>query len=177
MNDVSKEYSEALFALAVESSKEREYAEAIGNFRTAVGAAPSYIELLVSPCVPLSERKSLIDEVFKGGDEVELNIASFAKLLCEKGHIRELFEIIDETLRMLKSAEGISTARVTSAVEMTEDEKSELADKLSKKLGHGVELECSVDESLLGGVIVEVDGKVIDGSLRYKLQNIKEVIK
>ena len=176
MNDVSKEYSEALFSLAAEESKEKDYAEALAGLRSVLVENPKFIDLLSSPCISLSERKKVVDTVFKGGDEVQTNIASFLKLLCEKGHVNEIFDIIDETTDMLKAAEGISTGYVTSAVELTDAERSELAEKLEKLLGHRVELVCGVDESLLGGVVVRIDGKVIDGSLKYKLQNIKEII-
>ena len=65
---------------------------------------------------------------------------------------------------------------MTSAVELTEGEKAKLIEKLSQKLGRTIHLECAVDPSLLGGLVVNVDGKVIDGSLRSKLQEIKEVM-
>ena len=65
---------------------------------------------------------------------------------------------------------------MTSAVELTEAEKAALTEKLGKKLGRTIHLECSVDPSLLGGLVVNVDGKVIDGSLKHKLQEIKEVM-
>ena len=176
MNDVSKEYSEALFSLAAEESKEKEYAEALAVLKGLISENPKFIELLSSPCVSLSERKNVIDTVFNGGDEIETNLASFMKLLCEKGHVGEILDIIDETIGRLKAAEGVSTAYVTSAIELSDAERSALTEKLAKKLGHRVELVCDVDKSLLGGVIVRVDGNVIDGSLRYKLQNIKEII-
>lgn len=176
MNDVSKEYSEALFSLAAEESREKEYAEALAVLKGLISENPKFIELLSSPCVSLSERKNVIDTVFNGGDEIETNLASFMKVLCEKGHVGEILDIIDETTKMLKAAEGVSTAYVTSAIELSDAERSALAGKLAKKLGHRVELVCDVDKSLLGGVIVKVDGNIIDGSLRYKLQNIKEII-
>ena len=56
MNDVSKEYSEALFSLAAEKSKEKEYAEALAVLKGLISENPKFIELLSSPCVSLSER-------------------------------------------------------------------------------------------------------------------------
>ena len=177
MNDVSKEYSQALFTIAVEENRVGEYASALDEIKRILGENPQYIDLLASPCVSLDERRRAIDAAFEGGDAVERNIASFLKLLCEKGRIRDVFDIIDETVAMLRASEGVSTAIVTSAVELTDAEKTELCEKLEKKLGHRVELECSVDPSLLGGVSVSVDGKLIDGSIRHKLQSIKEIIR
>lgn len=177
MNDVCREYSEALFSLAVEDGLECEYINVLNVFRAEVQKEPKFTELLASPCIPLIEKKQVVDAVFDGGDAVEKNISSFLKLLCETGHIRELFDMIDETLNLLRLSLGISTAKVISAVELTRNEKDKLSENLEKKLGHRVELDCMVDKSLIGGIIVEADGKVIDGSIRYKLQNIKEIIK
>ena len=74
-------------------------------------------------------------------------------------------------------AVAMSTAQVTSAVPLTESEKQQLAEKLSARFGRTVTLECAVDESLLGGMVVRVDGKVLDGSLRGRLHAVKEVMK
>ena len=65
---------------------------------------------------------------------------------------------------------------MTSAVALTEGEKTTLIEKLSRKFGRTIHLECAVDPSLLGGLVVNVDGKVIDGSLKHRLQEIKEVM-
>ena len=176
MNDVSKEYSQALFALAVEEGKESEYADSISELSKIISENSRFVELLASPCVPLSERKTVIDEVFKGGDEVTKNLSSFLKIIAEKGRISEIGEILAESMAMLKSAEGISTAYVTSAVELTDDEKSALRAKLEKKLSKKVELVCDVDKSLIGGVVVNVDGNIIDGSIKRKLSDIREII-
>ena len=71
---------------------------------------------------------------------------------------------------------GESMAVVTSAVELKEAETVALRAKLEKKLGRKVTLQCRVDPELIGGIRVEVDGRVIDGSIRNKLEEIKEVM-
>ena len=55
-------------------------------------------------------------------------------------------------------------------------EKAELTEKLSRKFNRSIHLECAVDPSLLGGLVVQIDGKVIDGSLKHRLHEIKEVM-
>ncbi len=176
-NEISKEYSEALFAIAAEEKREKEYEVSITELRDILVQNPQYIELLASPCITLSERKAIIDETFKGGDEITLHLASFLKLLCDKGRVGGAVGMLDETIRMLKSASGVSTARITSAIPLTEDELSGLCAGLEKRLGHSIEPVLEIDESLIGGVIVRVDGQVIDGSIRHRLQSIKEIIK
>jgi F-type H+-transporting ATPase subunit delta len=71
----------------------------------------------------------------------------------------------------------ISTAKVTSALELTENEKALLKEKLEKTSGHKMIIDYVIDESILGGFIVEADGKVMDASLKKHLKEIKDVIK
>ena len=67
-------------------------------------------------------------------------------------------------------------ATVTAAAGLTDEEKERLRRALERRSGHSVQLECRVDASLLGGVVVEMDGRVLDGSLRHRLHEIKEVM-
>jgi F-type H+-transporting ATPase subunit delta len=68
------------------------------------------------------------------------------------------------------------TATVVSAVELNETEKAALKQRLEKNSGNTVMLECTVDPSILGGLIVTVNGTVTDGSLRHRLREVKDVM-
>ena len=77
---------------------------------------------------------------------------------------------------MEKAFESLSTARVVSAISMTDEQKAALVKKLEKMSGHIVTAEYEIDETLLGGVVVHMDDTVIDGSLKQQLKEVKEVI-
>ena len=70
----------------------------------------------------------------------------------------------------------LSSAHVVSAIELSNEEKTALIEKLEKLTGNTVAAEYEINESIIGGVIVNIDDKVIDGSIRHKLQEVKEVI-
>ena len=70
----------------------------------------------------------------------------------------------------------LSTARILSAVPIRETEAMAIRTELEKRFGHTVVVQCEVDPSLIGGIRVEVDGRVIDGSIRNKLEQIKDVM-
>ena len=176
MNDVSREYSEALFRLASEQDKGQEYSDALGLVKQLVVENPEYIDFMCSPKIPMHEREAAIDAAFSG-DEVMTNIASFLKLLMKNGRSRELVEIIDEYQAIFKSAIGVSTAYVISAAPLNGAEMDALRKNLEKRLGHKVETVFSTDASLIGGVVVRVDGKVIDSSIKSQLSDIRELIK
>ncbi len=176
MNDVSREYSEALFKLASEQDKGQEYSDALELVKQLVVENPEYIDFMCSPGIPMNERETALDAAFSG-DEVMTNIASFLKLLMKSGRARELIEIIDEYQAIFKSAMGVSTAYITSAAPLNGVEMDALKKNLEKRLGHKVECVFSTDASLIGGVVVRVDGKVIDSSIKSQLSDIRELIK
>lgn len=174
MTEMNKEYGVALFALAKEQNKENEYALSLECVEEVVEANPLYLDFLSSPSIPIGERLDAVDKAF--GTSLPEDVVSFIKLLCEKGRIRSLMDCIAQYKTLLDIENSISTAYIKSAVELTEEEKLKLKDKLEIKSGHSVILECSIDESLMGGIVIELDGKIIDGSLSHRLYEVKDVI-
>lgn len=174
MNEISREYAAALFALARESGAEEEYAEGLRAIAGAFSQMPEYVELLCSHAIPKEERISALFAVFSG--RVPTNVLSFLSLLCEKGRVREFGECAEAYGKLLSEWKQTSVATVTSAVELTEEEKAKLLQKLEGICGHAIVAEYRIDESLMGGVSIAVDGRVLDGSLRHRLQEVKEVI-
>ncbi len=174
MTEVIKEYAEALFILALEENKEDEYMKAIEDALSAFESEPDYIEFLSAPGIPLMERVGAVEAVF--GGKLPSNVVSFMQLLCEKGRIASFKSCVNEYRNLLLAKKNITSAFVTSAVELTEAEKTALKRKLEKISGNSVELHLSVDESLLGGLMVEMNGTVMDGTLRQRLREVKEVM-
>lgn len=174
MTDIGKEYGTALFMLACEENAKTEYANALHNVEQAFAQNPGYMELLASPGIPLSERLSVIESAFAAS--IPENVISFLQLMCERGRMASFSETAKEYAALLEASEHIVSAKVTSAVELDKEQKQKLVDKLESVCGGKVNAEYFVDESLIGGLIIEADGKVMDGSLRHRLQDVKEVM-
>lgn len=174
MTQTSKEYAAALFTLAKEAGLEKEISDALAVVLQAFRDNPDYIELLASPGIPKRERVAAIEQALT--DAVPEYAASFIRMLCERGHIRSLESCVKEYERLVQASNHISTAQVISAVPLTEAEKERLRHKLQEISGHSVILECSLDESLMGGLVVQIDGRVLDGSLKHRLHEVKEVM-
>ncbi len=173
MTDMSKEYAVALFMLAREEDCSSLVSESLAFVRNTIEAHEGYLDLLASPAIPINERLGLIDEAF---GELHPYAISFLKLLCERSYIRFLYDAIDEFEHLLAEASQVLTANVTCAVTLDDNQKAELKKKLEAKFGHPVEICTSVDATVLGGMIIEIDGKRIDASLRRRLSDIKDVI-
>ena len=174
MTEIGKEYGAALFMLACEEKAERSYAEALDTVKQIFLEEPTYIEMLSSPSISLCERLNAIENAFK--EAVPENVLSYLMLLCEKGRMPHFFDSVEEYVSLFNASERVSDAKITSAIELTEEEKQKLIKKLEAMIGGKVNVEYFTDAALLGGVIVEIDGKIIDGSLRHRLNDIKEVM-
>jgi len=174
MNDIIREYGAALFMLACEEDKKEEYGKELETLKNVFCESPEYIDFLASPGIPLGERLSAVETAF--ASVVSEHVLSYVQLLCEKGRIDGFFDAADEYKALLDASKHISIAKITSAVEMTDSEKAKLYDRLKQMSGGEVTMEYSVDPSLLGGLIVEIDGKIMDGSLRNRLREVKDVI-
>ena len=173
MMQSKKEYATALFILASEENCRDEIFHDLTVVRNAFEEHAELQELLSSPAIAKSERLGVIDAVFGSLGEYTV---SFLKLLCEKQMIHGLKDMADEFENMLEASRNLTVAKVTSAVALTEKELKALKEKLETMCGHTVVIETSVDETILGGMVIVLDDKVIDASLRHRLSDVKEVI-
>ncbi len=175
MSEISSEYAKALFMLALEKECSKEYKDALETVSSVLDENPVYKDFLSTFAIPLEERLNALEEAFK--NSIPRDVLSFLKVLCEKKHIEEFSECAGHYMAMYDEMEKISNAKVTSAVELTEEEKTALKEKLENKNGRKMVIEYIVDKSILGGLIIETDGKIMDSSLKKHLKEIKDVIK
>lgn len=166
-----KEYAVALFSLAVADGKEKDVYGGLNFVVETLKKVPQAVEFFDNPGVPKSERLKLIDELFT--DQVHKYVKSFLCVLCEKREMRSYWEVANEYNGLYRQAARISIANVRSAVELTEEEKQKITQKLEKKSGHKVYLNCSIDPSLIGGLAIDMDGMRYDGSIRTRLAHLK----
>ena len=175
MKEISKQYAEAIFALACENGQEDTVMEALKTALAVFEQNPEYMELLSSPAIPLTERCAAVVQTFSGG--FPEMVVSLLGLMCEKGRIGGYAECVEEYARLLDARRSVVEARVISATPLTEEQKAALKQKLENKCGGTVVLSCEVDATIMGGLIVEMQGAVMDGSLRQRLLEVKEVMK
>ncbi len=174
MSGISSDYAKALFMLAMEKKQGEEYAKALDLVTDVFMENPVYTEFLESPGISLGERLTALESAFSGS--LPRDVLSFLKLLCEKRYVAQFFDCVEQYKALLNEVKSVLDARVTSAVELSDDEKNALKEKLETLSGHTVMIDYIVDQSILGGLIVEMDGKVMDSSIQRHLKDVKEVI-
>ena len=171
MADLSKEYTAALFSLAMENGLVDEFKQELGAIKDLIDE--DYILVLSSPALSLSMRLDMIEEAFGTMHEY---VVSFMKLLCENGQISVLPETINEFFLLCRELENRAVARIYYVKEPSEAQKARLEDKLSKMTGKKIDALYIEDSTLIGGIKIELDDRIIDGSLSARLSNIKGVI-
>lgn len=171
-SDVQREYGGALWLLAVEQNCSQELLEDVHTLQAVLRDNPDYIKLIRSPDILLEERLGLLDKAFRGN--VHAYVLNFLKLLAERGHFAFLPDCLDEYCRKYDEANNIENVTVYSAVELSDSQKDALRDKLSAKLSKTIRLHTIVDPSVIGGVRVVTDSASLDGTVRNKINTIRD---
>lgn len=172
---VEKIYSEAVFELA----KEQNCADGIKDELEALAVVfrdnPELPKLLSAPTVGMAEKLSVIEKLFKG------RISDMCyNLLCvtaEKGRARLIPDIAEDYKNRWYEMKNIAEVRVTSSVPLNDTLKAKLKAKLEKVYGKTVILTEKVDESLMGGLVINYGNTMMDGSVKAKLEAIQKQIK
>ena len=174
MTTTSREYAEALFELAVQGGVTKETSEGLETVVSALLQTPDYRALLASPAIPKEERLAALDAAFRG--KIPDILLAILRMMISRGHVSALNGMARDYEELAREHRGESMAVVTSAVPLKEAEAVALRARQEKIVAKQITLQCMTDPGLIGGIRVEVDGRVIDGSIRNKLDEIKEVM-
>ena len=174
MNEIGVEYGEALFKLAKEEGLEERIFLDLQHVVSVFYDEPEYVELLASRNISAREKEEALDQAF--GGVLHDYVLTAVKLMAAKGQIRHFTSCVNEYNGLYQQDSRVITAKVTSVVPLSDEERERLEAKLEEKTGRAVKCIYSTDESLIGGVVVEYDGNIIDGSLKRRLQDIKDVM-
>ncbi len=174
MTATGNNYAEALFMLAREENLTDEFYKDLKFVEGIFKESPEYLQFLATPSIPKSERTTALAAAFEG--KINLHILSFLQLMCEQSRAEQFFESASEFYRLYEWASGTAVAVVKTAVELTDDQKTSLVKALEKRTGKKITLKCVVDGAVIGGVVVELDGELLDGSVKSNLKRAREVI-
>ncbi|OKH37516.1 F0F1 ATP synthase subunit delta [[Phormidium ambiguum] IAM M-71] len=168
---VAEPYAEAMMSVAQSQNLTDKFGEDARALIELVKSSPELQKFLGDPLVPTEKRKEVIRQVV--GDQVHSLMMNFLMLLVDKKRILFLETICQEYLNRLRELNQTVLAEVTSAVELSEEQKQSVREKVKSVSGaREVELATKVDRDLIGGVIIKVGSQVFDASLRGQLRRI-----
>ena len=169
----ARRYAQAVFLIASEKGSLDEWS---GDLQALAGVLDDeeLARMLDAPQVPASRKLDAVRAALEGTvGPLALNLVS---LLATRNLVRLVPDVVDEYSRLLDAARGIERAEVLSAVHLDERRKSEIADMLSRIVGKQVELISVVEQGILGGFSARVGDRVIDGSMRSKLEGMRRSV-
>ena len=149
---VSKTYGDALFELALEEDRLDSLFEESKVIREVFLTNSELIKLLNHPKIDKEEKISIIENIFT--DRVSKDMVGFLVLVIKKERQNSILEILDYFIALVKEYKKIGVAYVTTAVEMTDDQKK--------------------DKDIIGGIIIRIGDRVVDNSIKLKLNELSK---
>ncbi len=174
---ISKTYGEALFELAVEENKIDIFAEEIQIVLQVLEENKEFLALMTHPKILKEEKLQIIQTVFE--NKISKELSGFFRLILEKDRFGKVKEIINYFLDEVKRIKGIGVISVITPIPLTDGQKRKIEDRLLETTSYKtLEANYSIDECLIGGVVIRIGDRVVDSSIRTKLEELtKQLMK
>ncbi|HEX3430581.1 MAG TPA: F0F1 ATP synthase subunit delta [Rhizomicrobium sp.] len=173
---VAERYATALFELASEERAVEAVSRDFTGLRTLLTQSPELTRLVKAPVFSAEQQKLGMDAVLRRMEASPLTVR-FVLTVAAKRRLSTLDQIIDAYERRIAEQKGEISAEVSAARALHDPETAELKRVLKEKLGRETRLSTRVDPSLLGGLVVKVGSRMIDSSLRTKLEGLRAVMR
>ena len=163
-------YARALFEAAQGDAKTEQVREELDNLVASIEEVPELRAVLENPEIDAQAKAAILGDILGQGDQL---VSNFLKLLAEKGRSGEVEEIAHEYGALVDAEQRVLNVELTTAIELSDDEASELVRKIQEASGHTVEATRSVDPELIGGIVLQAGSLRVDASVRGRLQRLR----
>ncbi len=173
---IADRYAMAVFDLANEGKELDKLESNLDDLSAALSSSPELTDLIHSPIYSREAQSNAISAVAAkmGLTQTMQNVLA---LMASKRRLFVLPHMITRLRELIAEAKGEVTADVASAVKLTAAQSKKLAETLKAQIGKDVKINTTVDESLIGGLVVKVGSKMIDTSVRSKLNSLQNAMK
>lgn len=166
--ELSRKYATAVFSLAMEA-----WMRVLNQVQDQLADQPKLVESLENPDRTFEEKKADLDKLLPA-EGVDQKVRNFLYTLLENEQIGLLGEILESLEQMSRGGPQVQVVYVTTAVALSDDDKEQFRQKLRAQYGENLEFVFRVDQSIIGGAIVQVGDKVIDGSVASRLESMSQ---
>jgi F-type H+-transporting ATPase subunit delta len=169
---VSEVYGDALYELALEyEDRTDSFFEEANELLKIFAENPEFIQVMSHPSVSGEEKNRLLDETFSG--KISDEVLGLFHELEQKGHFSEVKNVLEFFCEKIREYRHIGRAKVITPMELDADKKQEVQRKLLETTSYkSLDIEYSVDKSLIGGMIVRIGDRVVDSSIKSKLDKL-----
>ena len=173
---IAERYAKAVFEIAMENKELSQLESNIDDLNAALSQSGDLRALITSPIYGREEQDRAIVAVAKKAGFLPA-IQNVLSLMASKRRLFVVPAMIDQLRAMIAEEKGEVTADVVSAQVLTPAQAEELSKTLKAQVGKDVKINATVDESLIGGLVVKVGSKMIDTSIRSKLAALQNTMK
>lgn len=176
---VAERYARALFEIARSLNKDEQIEAELENFSHALKADPELERGLTNPYLNLDQKRKMIEGIYgKQKEDYYGVLQDFFAVLFKKNRFNLIHEIAGVFKRIADEAQGQATVEIRSAVPLAPQAESQIVSRLEKMAGSKITVKKAVDPTLIGGIVVRIKNKIIDGSVKHKIRTIqKQLIK
>ena len=167
----ARRYAEAAFEVALRDDELDGWRDDLATAADMLGR-PEVEPVVDSPAVPSAQRLAVVAKLLEG--RIRPGALRLVSLLVERGRARDLQRVSEQYQRQLNAHRGIVVATVTSAATLTKDETAEIRTRVEAMAGSTVDLRTAVDPALLGGLTVQIGDRLLDASIRGRLERLRD---
>lgn len=168
-------YGNALFELAVEENKVDVLLDEAKALLDIFAKSPDFIKLLDHPQMSKQEKKAVVQTTFGGRLSTEME--GLIAIVVEKGHSSKLSSVLSYFIKCVKKYKNIGVASVTSAVALSAAQKAAIENRLIETTGYEkMEMSYQEDPSLIGGLVIRIEDRVVDSSIKTKLEKLSKTL-
>lgn len=167
----AKTYGDSLFELALEEGRVEFFLEEAGFVLQVLTENEDLVKLMTHPKISKEEKEKVVENIFKSNISDEMT--GFLVIVIKKGRFKEMKAILSYFIARVKEYKKIGVAFVTTAVELRQEQKEALVKRLLETTEYEtMEMNYSVDPSLIGGMTVRIGDRVVDSSIKHKLNDL-----
>lgn len=168
-------YAEALFNVVRAEGELDSVEDELFRFGKLLETNYELKQVLADQSLDRAQRAKILEELL--GDKVSPHTLGLLTFIVGQGRARQLPQILEEVSDLAAQARNSVIAEVRSAVPLDEDQRTRLSEALSKATGKNVEVKVLVDPSVIGGVVAKIGDTVIDGTIKRKLEELREGVR
>ena len=168
---VSKTYGDALFALATEENRMDAFFEEADGVLTVLKENAELAKIMTHPKIVKEEKIQIIENIFKG--QISDEMVGLMRMIVDKDRFGELEGVLEYFIDRVKESKNIGTAYVTTPMELSDEQKKAVVDKLIATTRYmEFEMHYAIDAALIGGMVIRIGDRVVDSSVKTKLYDL-----
>ena len=174
-SEISQRYALALYELSKEKNQTEEFVSNMTSFKKIYSSNKEFRNFIKNPTYSAENQKMVFDKIFSAMNLNKL-VKNFFSILIIKKRIFFLDQIIEEFLKLISIKRGEISGILISSKRIDKKTILDIEKEISENIKHPIKLKFKIDESLIGGIIIQIGSLMIDTSIKNKLQKYRKLM-